>query len=392
MEESWLRGKRVAVTGRLVSMTHAEFAELVAARGGEFLPLPNRGTALLVIGQDGWPLEPNGRQTVGLARARRLRALGYAIELLSEDEFYGRLNLVEPQNAIHRRCTINQLSRVLNLPGRRLRSWLRAGLIEPVEVIHRLAYFDFRQASSAKNLCELTAAGVKPQHVRESLEQLRNWLPGIDAPLAQLSLLESDGRLLVRLDDDQIADSGGQLHFDFVMGSPGEAEVVVLGGKTAEAWFEEGLELEDRERPAEAVAAYREAIRLAPDDPVLHFNLGNALLACHETDEAAEQFRRAVSCDPCYVEAWNNLGNVLDEGGDFDGAIDAYERALRFVPSYADAHYNLAETLIKVGRDRDAARHLRAYLQFDRGSSRDDADMTTDARVRLAEMSLPPTT
>lgn len=380
MEDGWLRGKRVSVTGRLVSMTHADFAELVVAHGGEFVPLPNRGTSVLVIGQVGWPLEPDGRQTTSLVRARRFRAYGYPIELLNEEEFYGRLELADPKNAIHRRCTIHQLSRALKLPGRQLRSWMRAGLIEPVEVVHRLAYFDFRQVSSAKNLCELTGAGVKPQQIRESLEQLRTWLPGIDTPLAQLSLLESHGRLLVRLDDDRLAEPCGQLHFDFVTNSEDDPGVVAFGGKSVEEWFEEGLELEDRGRPAEAIAAYCEALRLEPNDPVLHFNLGNVLFACAKPDIAAEHLRQAVAYEPCYAEAWNNLGNVLDELEDSTAAIDAYQRALQLVPSYADAHYNLAQTLAQLGRDHDAARHLRAYLQFE-----PDAGAKEEVWERLTE-------
>lgn len=368
MEEGWLRGKRVAVTGRLVSMTHADFAKLLAAQGAEFVPVPTRGTHLLVIGQEGWPLEVNGRQTVSLQRARRLRALGYAIEFLTEEAFYGRLELAAPQSTVRRRSTINQLSRLLEIPGRRLRSWMRVGLIEPVEVVHRLAYFDFHQVASAKSLCELISAGVSPQQARESLEQLRTWLPDVDTPLAQLRLLESDGRLLVRLADDRLAEPSGQLHFDFVTSGSDEPAIVAFGGKTVEEWFEEALDLEDRGRPVEAAAAYREAVRLEPDDPVLQFNLGNSLFACNEPSAAAEHFRQAITCDACYAEAWNNLGNALDALADYGAAIDAYERALQLVPSYADAHYNLAETLAKVGRDQDAARHLRRYHQFEPAS------------------------
>ena len=374
MEVGWLRDKRVAVTGRLVSMTHADFAELVVAQGGEFVPLPTRGTNLLVIGQEGWPLEVDGRQTVSLVRARRLRALGNAIEFLTEETFYGRLELAAPQSTVRRRSTINQLSRLLEIPGRRLRAWMRMGLIEPVEVVHRLAYFDFHQVASAKSLCELISAGVGPQQVRESLEQLRTWLPDVDTPLAQLRLLQSNGRLLVRLADDRLAEPSGQLHFDFVTAGSDPPATVVFGGKTAEEWFEEALDLEERGRPVEAAAAYREAVGLEPDDPVLHFNLGNALFACNEPAVASEHFRQAITADPCYVEAWNNLGNALDALADYGAAIDAYERALQLMPSYADAHYNLAETLAKVGRDQDAARHLRRYHQFEpasrRGSSR----------------------
>jgi tetratricopeptide (TPR) repeat protein len=365
MANDWLRGKRVAVTGRLLSMTHACFAELIADHGGEFVPLPNRRTSLLVIGLDGWPLEPNGRQTISLERARKFRAYGYPLEFVSEEEFYDRLDLAEPRSVLHRRCTLHQLSRLLKLPGRQLRGWLRAGLIEPVEVVHRLAYFDFRQVASAKNLCDLTSAGVRPQEIRESLEQLRNWLPGVDAPLAQLTLLERDGRLLVRLDDDQLAEPSGQLHFDFMASSAGEPAVVAFSGKTADAWFEEALELEDRNRPAEAAAAYREAIRLEPEDPVLHFNLGNALHACGETAAAAEHFRRAAECDPCYVEAWNNLGNMLADLEQTDQAIKAYEKALRLVPTYADAQYNLA-AVTQVTRGGRPAAHGCGHDSFSR--------------------------
>ena len=114
---------------------------------------------------------------------------------------------------------------------------------------------------------------------------------------------------------------------------------------------------------------------------MLHFNLGNALFACQETSAAAEHFRQAVGRDPCYAEAWNNLGNTLDKLADYAAAIEAYQRALQLVPTYADAHYNLAETLVKLGREHDAARHLRAYLQFE-----PDGDAIDEVRERLAGM------
>jgi tetratricopeptide (TPR) repeat protein len=377
MQDGWLRGKRVAVTGRLVSMTHADFAELVTERGAEFVPLPNRSTNVLVIGQDGWPLESDGQQTVSLARARRYRAYGYPLELISEDIFYSRLELPEAQNAIHRRCTINQLSRLLKLSGRILRSWMRAGLFEPVEMVHRLAFFDFRQVASAKNICELTTAGVRPRQIRESLEQLRNWLPGIDYPLAQLSLLERDGRLVLRLRDEQLVEPSGQLHLDFMAEPLNDGDGSVFSAKTATAWFEEGVRFEDEGQLRDAVAAYREAISLEPNDPFLHFNLGNALRELEEADSAIEHLRQAVAYEPSYAEAWNNLGSALTDVEQYREALDAYARALRLVPTYADAHYNLARAFAVMGLKRDAARHWRAYLQFEPDSPwRDDIEQS----------------
>ena len=96
MADGWLQGKRVAVTGRLLSMTHAGFAQLVAERGGEFVPLPNRRTSLLVIGQDGWPLEPNGRQTKSLRMALLILNYGHNNEIYGSMVTYLRIKGMVP--------------------------------------------------------------------------------------------------------------------------------------------------------------------------------------------------------------------------------------------------------------------------------------------------------
>lgn len=382
-----LAGKTVAATGTLASMTHAELAELVAECGGGFIALPNRHTSILVIGQEGWPLQEDGRQTVCLRRARRLRAVGYALELVTEEDFLGRLGLTDRQAMVHRRCTIAQLARLLRVPGRRLRAWIRVGLVEPVEIVHRLAYFDFREVASARNLCELTASGVTPQRIRDSLEQLHGWLPGVSTPLNQLTVLQENGRLLVRLDDDKLAEPSGQLQFDFLAEPEGryvaEPEdryrVVPMSTITADEWFDRAIAHEDRGENQEAVFAYREAIRLEPGDATLHFNLGNALFTLGRPDEAGEAFRQAVDIDPAYVEAWNNLGNVLADQQRPDEAARAYERAIQLLPTYADAHYNLGELLSRQGRQEEARQHWRIYLQ-----SEPAGQLSDQLRTRLA--------
>lgn len=345
-------------------MTHAEFAELVAACGGEFVEAPIRGAVLVVVGQDGWPLRADGRPTQNLEKARQLRALGYPIELVTEEDFLDRLGLVDRQESIHRRYTVWQLSRILGVPGSRIRAWVRAGLIEPVETVHRLAYFDFSQAASAKTVFELATSGVTPQRIRESLEQLRTWLPHVDKPLSQLAILEHDGRLLVRLQAGSLAEPSGQLRLDFD-GASGAGPVPMVQAKSADEWFAEAIACEDEGRMAEAAEAYREVLRLEPDDPVVHFNLGNVLYALGGVKGSAAEFRQALRCDPAYVEAWNNLGSVLAELDRPAEAIESFQRALGLVPTYADAHYNLADTLSLLGRAAEARSHWRQYLRYD---------------------------
>ena len=54
----------------------------------------------------------------------------------------------------------------------------------------------------------------------------------------------------------------------------------------------------DSARLSRAVAAFRAALRFAPDDPSLHHYLGQSLDATGEKEQALEEFRRAVQLNP----------------------------------------------------------------------------------------------
>ena len=58
----------------------------------------------------------------------------------------------------------------------------------------------------------------------------------------------------------------------------------------------------------EAIAAYREAIRLKPDYAEAHSNLGIALAGQGKLDEAIAEYREAIRLKPDYAAAHNNLG------------------------------------------------------------------------------------
>ncbi|MFP6612981.1 MAG: tetratricopeptide repeat protein [Pirellulales bacterium] len=364
-----LEGTKVALTGRLASMTHREATELVGELGGSVVQSPTRDTQFLVIGQDGLPLGEDGTPTANLLRARKLKAEGYAIELVTEDTFLHRFGLLEQEAGVHRRYSIVQLSRILGLPRDRIRCWMRSGFIEPVETVNRLALFDYQQVTTAKMLYELVGSGLMPPRIRDGLERLRQWLPGIDSPLSQLSILESSGRLVVRLEDGQLAEPNGQLQIDFE-GSHSAPTLTVTGAeeKSVDDWFDEALRHEEAGQFDEALAAYRVVAQDDPDDPVLHFNLGNVLYSDGKLNEAVEHFRKAVELDSSYVEAWNNLGNLLAEQDRVDEAILALRYALSLVPTYADAHFNLAAILDVAGFGDEARQHWQAYLRLDPAS------------------------
>lgn len=384
-----VEGLELAITGRLASMRRDEATRRIEEGGGIYAASPTRSTHLLVIGQGGPPLGDDGLPTKHLRTARRLRDEGVPIQIIGEDEFLARLGLDDRQDDLHRVFTTAQLARILGISQGEIRSWVRHDLIEPVKVVRRLCFFDFRQVAGAKALSRLTADGVRPQRIRRSLMELLGWWPESEAALAQLETLEQNDALFVRTREGSLAETSGQLRLDFdapvapaAAPRPIEERAPDPESGSEELWFRRGLQLEEEDRGEEAVVAYAKALEFGNPRPELAFNLGNLMYGLERTTEAAQCFALATEIEPEYVEAWNNLGNALSEMDQADEAIDAFEKALQVEPDYPDAHFNLAETLATSGRTEEAREHWLAYLELDPHSSSADE---VRARLRRTE-------
>lgn len=107
-------------------------------------------------------------------------------------------------------------------------------------------------------------------------------------------------------------------------------------------------------RPETGVELIRRAIKLRNDIHFYHGNLGNALRACGQFDDAARHYRRALQLKPDFAEAHSNLGSVLKAQGKLDQAIAQLQRALALMPDYAEAHNNLGHAYQLQGRTDDA--------------------------------------
>lgn len=243
-----LTGTRVAFTGQLASMTRPEAAELVRAHGGTFVTSVTRATTYLVVGQEGWPLRKDGTLSGKLEIAHHLQAAGLHIAILSEEELLGRLGLEGSTSGVHKRFTLAQLARLLKVPRDRLRAWMRAGLVAPLETVQGVCYFDFHQVTGVRTLWDLTRAGVKIDTIRQSLEQLTGLLPPMSAALAQLQLLQEDGKLLVRTGGGQLMEPSGQLHFDFDAQEELRPPVAAPACPDADEWFQRACAHEEAGR------------------------------------------------------------------------------------------------------------------------------------------------
>src|SRR5216684_2161928 len=114
----------------------------------------------------------------------------------------------------------------------------------------------------------------------------------------------------------------------------------------------------------EAVAEYREAIRLKPDFALAHSNLGNALADEGQYDAAIAEYREAIRLAPDFAEARSNLGIILVDEGQYDAAIVEYREAIRLKPDLAQAHDNLGLALDKKGQYDAAIAELREAVRL----------------------------
>ena len=65
-----------------------------------------------------------------------------------------------------------------------------------------------------------------------------------------------------------------------------------------------------------------------------HYNLGVALKAKGQQDEAIAEYRKAIQIDPKHVSAQYNLGVALANKGRVDQAIAAYDKAIALDPKH----------------------------------------------------------
>src|SRR5262249_11880672 len=103
-------------------------------------------------------------------------------------------------------------------------------------------------------------------------------------------------------------------------------EALRLKPDYAWAYNEIGLAQYRAGRLDEAVTAYRQALLFLPKDAVIHDNLGQAYFRRRQLDEAAAAFRKAVELDPHFASAQWRLGVALRNAGHFAEAADAFRR------------------------------------------------------------------
>src|SRR5439155_11227594 len=109
---------------------------------------------------------------------------------------------------------------------------------------------------------------------------------------------------------------------------------------------------------AGSLAAYRNAVEIAPARAELWHNLGALYAAQDARDEALAAFAEAARLRPDWAEPSHARGRVLHAARDFEGARASFEAALERDGEHLAARVNLALMLNKLKRYSLALPHL----------------------------------
>ncbi len=113
-----------------------------------------------------------------------------------------------------------------------------------------------------------------------------------------------------------------------------------------------------------AIAWYRKALNLNPENAVVHANWGTCLLDQGKLREAKQRFDRALEIDPDLPEAHCSLGMIFRQQNQPDKAAASYREALRQKPNFALAHLHLGTLLLDAGRFDEARKHLAESVRL----------------------------
>lgn len=374
-----LGGRRIAFVGKLGGVNRREARQLVRDNGGLLVDASDASVDLVVIGADELPIVEEDLLSDALCAA----AAENRIEIISETQFWQRLGLVEGEQNVRRLYTPAMLAELLHVSVANIRRWHRRGLIVPAREVHRLPYFEFQEVATAQHLAQLLAAGASPQTIERKLAEVSRFLPEVDRPLAQLSVIVEGQQILLR-QGEGLVEPSGQMRIDF---EAIESESQQQRSESRSAWqtvlpiedvlrdqceslptpaemLDMAIQCEDEDQLESAAGMYRAALSAAGPKPEICFQLAEILYRMGDVTAARERYYMAIELDEDYVEARANLGCVLAETGQMELAVAAFEGALAYHGSYPDVHYHLARTLDEIADSRRAEQHWQEFLEL----------------------------
>jgi Flp pilus assembly protein TadD len=127
----------------------------------------------------------------------------------------------------------------------------------------------------------------------------------------------------------------------------------------AHAWLSLGL-VQEKSNPQQALAAYTEAAKLAPNDPEPHLSAGHVYETQNKLDDAVGEYQAAAKLDPKSAEPVTGLANVYSRQKNFLQAEAQLRKLVAIEPGNSAAQVQLGRVLAAEGKNEEATRTLAA--------------------------------
>ena len=134
--------------------------------------------------------------------------------------------------------------------------------------------------------------------------------------------------------------------------------------------YDLGVLHEARGDAAAAADAYEAELSVSPRTYQAHFNLAKILSRANRVDDAVKHFRSAVDANPSFAAGYLYLAKALLDAGELKDSETAALKGLDANPEPQVkplGHYVLADVYTRMGRERDAARHVALGRRLERG-------------------------
>lgn len=125
--------------------------------------------------------------------------------------------------------------------------------------------------------------------------------------------------------------------------------------------MQQGQALVDQGQYPQGIAKIQEAVKLQPDNPTVHNQLGRAELAAGEATKALGEFNKALDLAPSYSDARNNRGSAYVYLGQYSLAEQDFLTVLgdTTFPNRAGVYFNLGSLYYGRGNLAAAEENLR---------------------------------
>src|ERR1035441_7660296 len=140
-------------------------------------------------------------------------------------------------------------------------------------------------------------------------------------------------------------------------------EEVPAADRSPKMEFALGAAYDQLKQPKEAIAAYKRAAEMDPEDARTLDALGQALLKDDQLDEALKEYEELAKADPEDAEPLVHIGEIQRRQGKYEDALATIRKARKQDPTSLEAGYNEGLLLDVLARYDEAAQVYEKMLE-----------------------------